>query len=55
LSQARAKLEFRNLVTREDAMDVVKLVQESIFEACYIEMGTVKGSAAMNYNYGVGS
>jgi DNA helicase MCM8 len=51
LSQARAKLEFRNLVTREDAMDVVKLVQESIFEACYIEMGTAKGSAAMNYNY----
>lgn len=32
-------------------MDVVKLVQESIFEACYIEMGTTKGSAAMNYNY----
>ena len=51
LGQARAKLEFRNLVTREDAMDVVKLVQESIFEACYIEMGTAKGSAAMNYNY----
>jgi hypothetical protein len=36
-------------------MDVIKLVQESIFEACYIEMGTGKGSAAMNYNYGVGS
>lgn len=26
LSQARAKLEFRSLVTREDALDIVKLV-----------------------------
>ena len=51
LSQARAKLEFRNLVTRDDATDVVKLVQESIFEACYIEMGTTKGSAAMQYSF----
>jgi len=38
-------------VTREDATDVVKLVQESIFEACYIEMGTGKGSAAMQYSF----
>ena len=39
LSQARAKLELRTIVSREDAYDVVKLVQESIFEACYAEMG----------------
>ena len=32
LSQARAKVEFRNLVTRDDALDVVRLVQESLFE-----------------------
>ena len=51
LSQARAKLEFRNLVTREDALDVVKLVQESLFEACFIEMGTTKNSVAMTYQY----
>lgn len=51
LCQARAKLEFRNLVTRADACDVVKLVQESLFEACYIEMGTAKGSAAMAYSF----
>ena len=38
-------------MTREDATDVVKLVQESIFEACYIEMGTGKGSAAMQYSF----
>ena len=39
LSQARAKLELRAIVTRDDAIDVVKLIQESIFEACYTEMG----------------
>ena len=39
LGQARAKLELRTIVTREDAIDVVKLIQESIFEACYTEMG----------------
>lgn len=39
LSQARAKLELRSIVTRDDAIDVVKLIQESIFEACYTEMG----------------
>lgn len=39
LSQARAKLELRTIVTRDDAIDVVKLIQESIFEACYTEMG----------------
>lgn len=38
-------------MTREDALDIVKLVQESIFEACYIEMGTGKGTAAMSYSY----
>jgi len=39
LSQARAKLELRAIVSRHDAMTVVKLIQESIFEACYTEMG----------------
>ena len=39
MSQARAKLELRTLVLREDAIEVVKLVQESIFEACYNDMG----------------
>lgn len=39
LSQARAKLELRTIVSREDACDVIRLVQESIFEACYTEMG----------------
>jgi hypothetical protein len=29
---------LRTLVCREDAIQVVKLVQESIFEACYTEM-----------------
>lgn len=42
LSQSRAKLELRTIVSREDALDVVKLVQESIFEACYTEMGLSK-------------
>lgn len=32
-------------------MDIVKVVQESIFEACYIEMGTTKGTAAMQYSF----
>jgi DNA helicase MCM8 len=39
LSQARAKSELRTIVSREDAIDVVKLVQESIFEACFSDMG----------------
>jgi hypothetical protein len=43
LSQARAKLELRTIVTREDTIDIVKLVQESIFEACYLEMGMNRG------------
>jgi DNA helicase MCM8 len=46
LSQARAKLELRPIVSREDAYDVVKLVQESIFEACYTEMGIGGGNGA---------
>ena len=43
LSQARAKLELRNIVTRADTIDIVKLVQESIFEACFMEMGIGRG------------
>ena len=38
LSQARAKLELRTIVGVSDAQDVVKLIQESIFEACYSEI-----------------
>ena len=30
-------------MTREDTIDIVKLVQESIFEACYLEMGMNRG------------
>jgi hypothetical protein len=39
MSQARAKLELRSIVSHQDAIEVVKLAQESIFEACYTEMG----------------
>ena len=38
LSQARAKLELRDKVTKNDAIDVVKIVQESIFEACFTDI-----------------
>ena len=43
LSQARAKLELRTIVGVSDATDVVKLIQESIFEACYSEIGMGAG------------
>jgi DNA helicase MCM8 len=33
LSQARAKLDLRSIVTQDDAQEVVKLIQESLFEA----------------------
>lgn len=39
LSQARAKLELRSIVTREDSQEIVKLIQESLFEACFQEVG----------------
>ena len=39
LSQARAKLELRSIVTPEDAQDVVKLIQESLFETNYDLIG----------------
>lgn len=56
LAQARAKLELRNVVTRADTIDVVKLVQESIFEACYLEMGMSRGGGgtAMPNSYSQG-
>ena len=47
LCQARAKLELRSIVTRSDALDVVKLIQESLFEACYVEMGMRTGMPSM--------
>lgn len=34
---------MRTIVTREDTIDIVKLVQESIFEACNLEMGMSRG------------
>jgi hypothetical protein len=37
-------------VTREDAIDVVKLIQESLFEACFKEMGMNQG-AQVGQNY----
>lgn len=46
LSQARAKLELRTIVSKQDARDVVKLVQESIYEACYAETGLQPGGAS---------
>ncbi|CAI2384338.1 unnamed protein product [Moneuplotes crassus] len=39
LSQAKAKLELRSIVTREDAEIVVKLIQESLFETNYDLVG----------------
>ncbi len=39
MSQARAKLALRHIVTAEDAQDVVELMQESLFEACFQDMG----------------
>ena len=47
LSQARAKLELRSVVGVQDANDIVKLIQESIFEACYSEMGQYSGGGGM--------
>lgn len=51
LAQARAKLELRSIVTRNDTLDVVKLVQESIFEACYLEMGIGRGGPGLPSGY----
>lgn len=39
------------MVTRDDAIDVVKLIQESLFEACFMEMGMKNGGAAVGQNY----
>ncbi|CDW72960.1 dna helicase mcm8-like [Stylonychia lemnae] len=50
LTQARAKLEFRNIATRDDAMDIVRLVQESLFESCSIDMGKFGGSNSSQYS-----
>jgi len=35
-------------VTREDTIDIVKLVQESIFEACNLDMGMNRGGGYQN-------
>lgn len=47
LSQARAKLELRDRVEKSDALEIVKLVQESVFEACYADLG-VRNSGVNN-------
>ena len=39
LSQARAKLEMRSIVTADDANDITRLIQESLYEAWYEEVG----------------
>jgi len=49
LSQARAKLELRSIVTRQDSIDVVKLVQESLFEACYMDL-SMPSESGPSYN-----
>ena len=54
LSQARAKLELRTIVTREDTIDIVKLVQESIFEACNLDMGMNRGGGYQNQGGSMG-
>ena len=55
LCQARAKLELRSIVTKEDTVDVMKLVQESIFEACYLEQGNEKSMyGACSFSNGAG-
>jgi len=50
LTQARAKLEFRNVVTRDDALDIVKLVQESLFEACFLDQSASSCVPSVSFN-----
>jgi hypothetical protein len=42
-------------VTREDAIDVVKLIQESLFEACSVEMGIRGGGSTVGKSYSLQS
>jgi len=46
LAQARAKIEFRNTVTKDDARDVITLLRESVREACTTVTGAVDFSRA---------
>ena len=46
LAQARAKFEFRNTVTKDDARDVITLLRESVREACTTTTGAVDFSRA---------
>lgn len=39
LAQARAKCELREIVTKQDAMDVVEMMQEAMLEAYTDESG----------------
>jgi len=39
-------------VTREDTLDIVKLVQESIFESCSLEMGMNRGGPQGSSTFG---
>jgi DNA helicase MCM8 len=46
LAQARAKIEFRSTVTKNDARDVITLLRESVKEVCTTATGTVDFSRA---------
>ena len=50
LAEARAKLELRELVTAQDAADVVELMRESLVEAATDEFGTVDFSRSAMSN-----
>jgi DNA helicase MCM8 len=41
LSQARAKLEMRNNVTQQDALEVIEIMKESLFERLEDEFGNI--------------
>jgi DNA helicase MCM8 len=41
LSQARAKLELRDLVTEQDALDVVEIMKDSLYDILTDEMGQI--------------
>jgi DNA replicative helicase MCM subunit Mcm2 (Cdc46/Mcm family) len=41
LAQARAKAELRDMVTEDDALDVVEIMQESLLEAYTTETGEI--------------
>lgn len=52
LSEARAKIELRELVTRQDAEDVVDMLKESLFEAVTDDFGVVDFSKTSGMSMG---